>query len=253
VQASGAPSSRDSVAKKTHAEKNTRTSQKKPVQSSKTSQSTVTNKKQSPPPVIVKSKKTESRSAEFKIVATNILERIAENIPILLKIPMKKSGDIVRAVEKSSGKIIFLSISFVTIIGSILFFRHRIEKNRFMTTTRLSVMDKEVQRACRYIENNYDNVDLNVDFVCLVMVTGKAFLNALFKKELGLSVEDFITQVRVNRVKIILNNDPSTEVESLVLKTGFSGSEVLLKAFVKITGVDIEEFRRSLMTGQKVK
>lgn len=107
-------------------------------------------------------------------------------------------------------------------------------------------MDKEVQRACRYIEEHFDDPELGTERICSALVTGEAFLEALFVKELGLTVGDFISQVRINRAKIILRNEPSIAREALVAAVGFTDEHRFDERFSTITGLSLEAYRTHL-------
>lgn len=152
--------------------------------------------------------------------------------------------------EKSSRVLlkIFLLVCFlVTITFTFFFYKERVDKKRFLTTTRLSIMDKEVQMACRYIEHNFSDSDLTIDTICSELVTGKAFLNALFERDLGINVESFIDQVRINRVKIFLSGDEKIYNNELALNSGYKDVDSMLLKFKKITGVELEIYRESLI------
>lgn len=148
-------------------------------------------------------------------------------------------------------KIILLLCSISIIIYTFFFFKDRRDKNRFMTTTRLSIMDKEVQRACKYIELNYENTDLSVDNICTALVTGKAFLEAIFEKELGITVEAFIDQVRINRAKVLLNKKPLTIADELATSCGFKDADSFLQKFQNVSGTQLETYRNSLPRGAR--
>jgi transcriptional regulator GlxA family with amidase domain len=125
----------------------------------------------------------------------------------------------------------------------LLFFRGLFRgKHAFVTTTRLSIMDKEVQRACRYIEANFGDPELTPAVVADSLTTGEAFLQALFMRELGMTVEEFITQVRVNHGKLLLGQRPSTPADMLALSIGFSSEEEFRSAFKKITSAEFADF-----------
>ncbi len=156
-------------------------------------------------------------------------------------------GEPVALLKKHAVKLGVLTVSLLVILLTISYYRERREKGRFMTTTRLSVMDKEVQRACRYIEENFDDPDLGVDRICSALVTGGAFLEALFVKELGLTVEDFIIQVRVNRAKIFLRNNHDCFASTLAGQCGFSDESDFLARFAAITGCTLEEYRSNIV------
>jgi AraC-like DNA-binding protein len=149
----------------------------------------------------------------------------------------------------ASGRILLLGIavflaSIVLIIAAIHLIRTLTDAPRFLTTTRLSVMDKEVQKACRYIEKNYSNPDLTVKSICADLVTGEAFLEALMERDLGITVDDFITHVRINRVRMLLEKDPFLSKEAAAQFAGFSDVESFSAAFKRITDSTFEEFSR---------
>jgi transcriptional regulator GlxA family with amidase domain len=122
--------------------------------------------------------------------------------------------------------------------------RNRRDKRRFLTTTRLSVMDKEVQRACRYIELHYAEPGLTSTSVCEALVTGEAFLEVLMERNLGMSPGEFITQVRVNGAKAILNRNPTTPKESVAKATGFADVDTFENTFTKVTGVSFGAYTK---------
>lgn len=136
----------------------------------------------------------------------------------------------------------------VIVVITIIFANYRKDRNRFLTTGRLSIMDKEVQLACDFIEQNYANKNLSIEFICSELVTGEAFLRALFLKELGISLENFIQQVRVNRVKILLSKDATAEAAKIVECTGFINDKEFQKVFLEICGVEFEKYRQSITT-----
>jgi AraC-like DNA-binding protein len=137
--------------------------------------------------------------------------------------------------------VVFLG-SIVLIAAAVRFMKKQKAAPRFLTTTRLSVMDKEVQRACRYIEKNFADPDLSLENVCRDLVTGEAFLEALMERDLGVTVRDFILHVRINRAKQVLVKDPSAGSEAIARETGFPDSTAFLAAFKKLTGTPFEAF-----------
>jgi AraC-like DNA-binding protein len=130
--------------------------------------------------------------------------------------------------------IIFLAVKFIA---------RRSTPQRFLTTTRLSVMDKEVQRACRHIEKNFTDPDLSVTTVCAELVTGEAFLEALMERDLGISVNDFIGHVRVNNAKLLMEKNPLISGEDAAGQTGFTDPNAFRQTFKKITGTAFESYR----------
>jgi YesN/AraC family two-component response regulator len=212
--------------------------------------SSVKGSKKQNSPVKKEKKVKEKRKGGFNF--SRILIGISQKIPSVLHMPDELLKSILLFFKKNTIKVVLLLTFLIIIISTILFFRQKIESKRFMTTTRLSVMDKEVQRACRYIENCFDDVQLSVDKLCSEMVTGRAFLAALFERELGMTVEDFIAQVRINRAKILIKKDSSVGIDETALKTGFSDINQFKTTFEKLCGVSVDEYRKSLLTDQTV-
>jgi AraC-like DNA-binding protein len=164
---------------------------------------------------------------------------------------LEKPLEKVSWISVHRNKLLFLTVSAVIIILTLSLYRERREKGRFLTTTRLSIMDKEVQRACRHIEEHYADPDCSLQSVCEALVTGEAFLDALFIKELGLSITDFITQVRINRAKIEMKKKPVPEIDLLALSVGYEDKEQFLASFTRITGTDYLTYHNAL-SGEKV-
>lgn len=160
-----------------------------------------------------------------------------------VRMRQEKSGPGPAFKIRGAMRFVILLLSIALICAVVWFVRKIKKQPMFLSTTRLSVMDKEVQKTCRYIEKNYAKTDLSVDMICSDLVTGKAFLEALFKKELGLSVDQFTTHVRINRARIFVESDPRANAETVGGETGFATTEMFAAAFKKIVGTSFEEYR----------
>lgn len=167
----------------------------------------------------------------------------------LLKKAIPGAG-VLRWIKEQAFKIVFLIVSLVIIFITINFYMQKAEKSRFLTTTRLSVMDKEVQRACRNIESHFAMPDYSVKKLCEELVTGEAFLEALFQKELGMTIEEFIAQVRINHARILLNKDPGVPAVELASLCGFRDTQMFYDAFLHITGTGFPEYAASQSAGE---
>jgi AraC-like DNA-binding protein len=165
------------------------------------------------------------------------IKKTVQNQP---RITVQKTG--MASKPRIDLRVIIFSLS-IMIIG--LFVVFAVKKRRrplFLTTTRLSVMDKEVQKTCRYIEKNFADPGLSVDSICKDLVTGAAFLEALFEKELGLDVEKFIEHVRINRARILIEENHGVSIDFAAKETGFSSSEVFAARFKKSVGTSFSEY-----------
>jgi two-component system response regulator YesN len=102
-------------------------------------------------------------------------------------------------------------------------------------------MDKEVQRACRYIEMNFADPDLSLKSICNNLITGEAFLEALMERDLGVTVNDFIVHVRINQAQQIMAKAAGADADTIARETGFASGPALCEAFKKITGFQFEK------------
>jgi len=122
--------------------------------------------------------------------------------------------------------------------------RRKKDEKRFMTTTRLSLMDGEVQRACLFIEKHFNDASLSPASVCAGIVTGEQFLEALFERELGMGIAAYIEQVRIHRAKEVITWNPAADAQFVASQAGYAQAAAFETSFEKIAGVDFESFRR---------
>jgi two-component system response regulator YesN len=140
---------------------------------------------------------------------------------------------------------LFASLSLVLIFIIINIVLKRIDNKKFLSNNRLSVMDKELKIACNYMEKNFRDPELSVKSICKALVTGPAFLEILFNNELGMGIDDFLTQVRMNRALEIIKKEKNLTIDDLILRIGFTDNNEFFNSFEKITGISFSEFQRS--------
>ncbi len=149
--------------------------------------------------------------------------------------------------SQKSGWKLWLMLGTLFSLGCIalalIFLKKQKGTGRFLTTTRLSVMDKEVQMACRFIEKNYANPGLDTETICKELVTGEAFLESLIQRDLGVSVSEFISHVRINNAKRLLELNGTTTAESMSQQIGFAKTADFEAAFHRITGTRFDSFQ----------
>ncbi len=100
-----------------------------------------------------------------------------------------------------------------------------------------------IQNAKQYIEENYDNPDLNLNMVAGHIFINPTYLSALFKKEAGLSFVDFITQTRIENAKILLTRE-NTKSYEVAQKTGYQDPHYFSVCFKKQTGMSPSEYKK---------
>ncbi|MGG1554810.1 response regulator [Paenibacillus ferrarius] len=99
-----------------------------------------------------------------------------------------------------------------------------------------------IRKVCDYVKANYAaGVSLQeaADYVHL----NRNYLSELFKKETGISFNDFLTQVRIEKVKELIV-EGKTPIGQLCEKVGYPDGSYLSKVFKKVTGMTPLEFKR---------
>lgn len=102
-----------------------------------------------------------------------------------------------------------------------------------------------VGQLCRdvssYIQENYQNPDLNISQTGMHFDLTPAYLSALFKRETGESLLGFITRVRLDAAKKLLMQGQS--VTHIAEQCGFRDSSTLIRVFKKATGLTPGQYK----------
>lgn len=100
---------------------------------------------------------------------------------------------------------------------------------------------KSVQSCCDYIQL-HSTEPLSIDTLAKRLGYSKYYLSALFKKETGCSVGEYIKIARIERAKVLLNTT-DLNIEEIWEEVGFSSRSVFGKAFHSVVGMTPREFR----------
>lgn len=102
-------------------------------------------------------------------------------------------------------------------------------------------MNGRIVKIINYIEANYSNHDLNVRLIAEEFGISANYLSAYFKKQTGESLSDYITKHRIKISKKLLNEN--LLVKEVAYHSGFSDSNVYIRAFKKFEGVTPSQYR----------
>jgi AraC-like DNA-binding protein len=136
--------------------------------------------------------------------------------------------------------------TFALLLATFFFLsRRRAKKDekRFMTTTRLSLMDGEVQRACLHIEKQYMDPSMTPASVCGSIVTGQPFLETMFERELGMSIAAYMDQVRIHHALQIVQWNPAAEATFIAEHTGYLDAAEFVREWSRVTRSDFYAYR----------
>lgn len=91
------------------------------------------------------------------------------------------------------------------------------------------------KQVMEYVQQNYQDPDLNISITALHFNITPSYLSALFKEQTGQSLLEYINHTRVEHVKKLLEEGRNlTEICNM---TGFRSSGALIRVFKKETGV----------------
>jgi two-component system, response regulator YesN len=101
-----------------------------------------------------------------------------------------------------------------------------------------------VLMAKKYVAENYNN-GINLETVANSLHINYSYLSQTFKKETGVNFTDHISQYRVEKAKILLQ-ETDYALQSISRKVGFVDAKHFSKVFKKYTGLSPMQYKRSL-------
>lgn len=128
---------------------------------------------------------------------------------------------------------------------ALLEFTERVEKGK------KHKYSKPINTCQNYIYTHlYENISLS-DLANLVEMNPQ-YLSHLFKKEVGISIIEFLQQAKVDEVKTILTytNHSFTEISSLL---NFHDQSYFIKVFKKVAGVTPNQFKKGIISNKNAR
>lgn len=103
---------------------------------------------------------------------------------------------------------------------------------------------KPVRAACQTVRANYRE-DISLDSVAEKVGVTPSYLSRLFKKEMGINFQDFLTNVRIEKAVEMLYNEELSG-RALAHAVGYHNYTYFCKIFKRETGKTVGEYRESL-------
>jgi two-component system response regulator YesN len=108
---------------------------------------------------------------------------------------------------------------------------------------RLEMSGTAVETIKRWISANYNqHADLNT-LANMVFLT-PSYLSKLFKQETGLTLTDYITEMRLRKAKYLLKNSPDLKIHEIGAEVGYGDPAYFNKLFKRVVGVTPNEYKR---------
>jgi AraC family transcriptional regulator, melibiose operon regulatory protein len=107
------------------------------------------------------------------------------------------------------------------------------------------IMPPQVARMAQVASELFSDPDLSVGDVAAEVGLSEKYAMTLFKKHLGVTIHDFITQNRIAFAQHLLGTT-SDKVLAVAMTSGFNSQSVFYEAFRRIVGPTPNEYRKSL-------
>jgi len=103
---------------------------------------------------------------------------------------------------------------------------------------------KKVRSALTYIREHFGE-DLSVAILADRLGMSPAYLSTLFKKETGLTLSDYIENTRMEKAKVLLQND-QLKMQEVAQSVGYRNANYFTTVFKKTFGMYPSDYRRNL-------
>lgn len=103
-----------------------------------------------------------------------------------------------------------------------------------------------ILKCIEYIQNNYSN-HITVSEVCKYVSLSRSYLNALFKKCLNISPQQFLIEFRMNKASELLKST-DLPINNISYSCGYTDPLAFSKSFKKILGISPSHYRNTKRT-----
>lgn len=114
--------------------------------------------------------------------------------------------------------------------------------NTFYQEQTYSEIDSKIEFCKNYIDKNY-NKDITLDYIALEVKVSKYHLVRKFQEQMGISIGNYITKVRLKKAMELLLLANHMKIEEIAREVGFSCGNYFSKVFKKNIGVTPSNFR----------
>lgn len=173
--------------------------------------------------------KTKDKNAAFSYLSSNLLLLFQQEFPNNTELLQELCNRIqllattISHDEASNTMNILLKHSYVM-------FRYSFEQ-----------LTPVVQKAIKYIYNNYDS-GLSIKEFCAKQKINPAYFGSLFRKETGIFFNQYLIQYRICK-SLQLLRDTNLHINDIAKKTGFSSSSYFISCFQKQIGLSPIKYR----------
>lgn len=105
-----------------------------------------------------------------------------------------------------------------------------------------SAVSKPVREICRYLQEHYQEQVSLKDMAKLVTLS-PVYVSSIFKKEKGVSISTYFTQLRMEKAKELLRETPMS-ISAIAEAVGYQDTRYFSKLFIKEVGIKPMDYRK---------
>lgn len=169
------------------------------------------------------------RCVELIILVTRALEKIGTSIKNFAQFADEALTQLYSAENEED---------MILIVNSLIDNFIKIVRNKNDIT-----MNINVRAMISFIDENYQK-SLSLENIAENAELSSSYASRLFKKSMGMSITDYIIQVRLENAKKYLIN-PHYQIEEIASKVGYDDSSYFTKIFRKYEGITPSQFRKN--------
>jgi AraC-like DNA-binding protein len=124
--------------------------------------------------------------------------------------------------------------AIIGVLGAVI-----IEKHKLVTNKNVFLMKQ-------YIDENYDKM-LSLDIIADYIKINPSYAGRVFKKEMNVSIVDYINNVRINKAVELMRRD--LKINDLARMAGFTNTTYFIQIFKKLKGMTPKQYRETLGQG----
>lgn len=103
--------------------------------------------------------------------------------------------------------------------------------------------DALMDKVKHYLQYNYMLYDISLDSISQIVNMAPAYFSSRFKKCFGVNFVDYVTELRMNAARELLQ-DPLRSSSEIAGMVGYDSASYFTRAFKKCTGMTPTDFRR---------
>ncbi|WNR42858.1 response regulator [Paenibacillus roseipurpureus] len=99
-----------------------------------------------------------------------------------------------------------------------------------------------IDRAREYIEQHYAKSDLSLEEISSYVSISSAYMSTIFKKEMGVGMTEYITEIRLKKAKELIDLHGETSIQDIALNVGYMDAYYFSKCFKKRFGISPKNY-----------